>query len=67
MTNMELSVMRKEKEFEYIAMKKKALAFEQLLKKKKKKRNRARPGIKSGFKWSYIDAGKDSYISTGER
>lgn len=55
--------MRKEKELEYIAIKKKALAFEQLLKKKEPGQDRE---IKSAFKWSYIDAGKDSYISTGE-
>lgn len=44
---MGLSIMKKEKEFEYITMKKKALAFEQLLGGAGE--NRARPGNQISF------------------
>ena len=59
---MGLSMMRKKKKIEYVAITKKALVFEQLLKKEQGKMGE----LKSAFKDHYINAGKDNYASTGE-
>ena len=53
---------KKEKKIEYVAITKKALVFEQLLKKEQGKMGE----LKSAFKDHYINAGKDNYASTGE-